>query len=315
MKENIFEQIDSNNKAYWLGFLSADGSIKNNELSIGLANKDREHLIKFLKFIDSKNSIIDTMSHCTNNNKYYPSSHINIYSIKLINDLKKYNIVSNKSYQNINFLSNIPKEYFDPFIIGYFDGDGWFTFTEKSHGFGFCGNEKTIIAIRDYLFSLYDWNLSILNYSKSKITYYIQGQSFKRIQDFINLYLSYSEDCDLLERKKNIAINLKTLISQTEIKERKKISFKICPYCGKEYLPSYSEQKYCSYECSAKGQQKVKRPTRKELKFLIRNTSFLEIGRIYGVSDNAIRKWCDRYNLPRKATDIKKISNEEWKNI
>lgn len=56
-------------------------------------------------------------------------------------------------------------------------------------------------------------------------------------------------------------------------------------------------------------------PTRDELKALIRNKSFVKIGEDYGRTDNAIRKWCDFYSLPRKKTDIKKISDEDWKII
>ena len=55
--------------------------------------------------------------------------------------------------------------------------------------------------------------------------------------------------------------------------------------------------------------------TRDELKQLIRTTSFLEIGRIFNKTDNAIRKWCDKFNLPRRKKDIEKYSDEEWKNI
>lgn len=55
--------------------------------------------------------------------------------------------------------------------------------------------------------------------------------------------------------------------------------------------------------------------TKEELKKLIRTTSFLEIGRKYNVSDNAIRKWCDKFNLPRKKSDIQKFSDEEWSKI
>ena len=33
---------------------------------------------------------------------------------------------------------------------------------------------------------------------------------------------------------------------------------------------------------------------------------------MYGVSDNAIRKWCDSENLPRKSKEIKSYSDEEW---
>ena len=55
--------------------------------------------------------------------------------------------------------------------------------------------------------------------------------------------------------------------------------------------------------------------SREELKILIRTTPFTEIGKQFGVSDNAIRKWCDKYNLPRKSSEIKKISDDEWNNI
>ena len=316
MKEDIFEQIDSNNKAYWLGFLAADGSIKGSELSIGLASKDREHLVKFLKFINSDNSIIDTMSHCTNNDKYYPSSHINLHSTKLVEDLKKYGIVSNKSYQSINFLENVPKEYLASFVIGYFDGDGWFVCTEKNHGFGFCGNKETITAIRDFLLEIVEFNLSISQYNKSKRTFYFQSSSKIRLKIFVDFYLSFENDCDLLERKKNTANTLKFLLDGVElIKVPKKPPLKICECCGIEYYPSYKDQKYCSYACSSKSQQRVERPSREELKLMIRTTPFLQLSKKYGVSDNAIRKWCDRYNLPRKVSDIKKLTDEEWNKV
>lgn len=61
--------------------------------------------------------------------------------------------------------------------------------------------------------------------------------------------------------------------------------------------------------------RKVERPNRKELKKLIRTKSFLEIGRMFNVSDNAIRKWCDAEKLPRKKTEIKQYTDEEWEKI
>lgn len=62
-------------------------------------------------------------------------------------------------------------------------------------------------------------------------------------------------------------------------------------------------------------QRQVERCSREELKALIRTTSFVQIGNNFGVSDNAIRKWCDYYKLPRRKKDIKVYSNEEWENI
>ena len=52
-----------------------------------------------------------------------------------------------------------------------------------------------------------------------------------------------------------------------------------------------------------------------EFKNLIRNNSFVSVGKMFGVSDAAIRKWCDSYKLPRKVSDIKKISDKDWENI
>lgn len=57
------------------------------------------------------------------------------------------------------------------------------------------------------------------------------------------------------------------------------------------------------------------RPDREQLKQLIRNQPFTFIGKIYGVKDNTIRKWCDKYNLPRTKTQINQYTDEQWKEV
>lgn len=57
------------------------------------------------------------------------------------------------------------------------------------------------------------------------------------------------------------------------------------------------------------------KPSREVLKEQIRTIPFVQIGKMYNVTDNAVRKWCKLYNLPSRVTDIKKISDEEWINI
>ena len=54
---------------------------------------------------------------------------------------------------------------------------------------------------------------------------------------------------------------------------------------------------------------------RGELKDMIRTKPFTSIAKDFGVSDNAIRKWCDKYNLPRTKKEINKYTDEEWNNI
>lgn len=85
---------------------------------------------------------------------------------------------------------------------------------------------------------------------------------------------------------------------------------KICPQCGGK---KYKTSNLCQ-ECSKKSQQ-IGKPTRAELKELIRNKTFTEIGKMYGVSDNAVKKWCITRNLPSRKKDIKAYTDEEWDKI
>lgn len=55
-----------------------------------------------------------------------------------------------------------------------------------------------------------------------------------------------------------------------------------------------------------------RKPDRETLKSLIRQKSFRQIGKDFGVSDNAIRKWCVSYNLPSLVSVIKSIPQDEW---
>ena len=86
----------------------------------------------------------------------------------------------------------------------------------------------------------------------------------------------------------------------------------LCVECGLNIV--YEKDKRCR-QCIDKQNRVVERPTREELKKLIRTKSFLQIGKQFGVTDNAVRRWCDSYDLPRKKSDIKNISDSDWVKI
>ena len=91
----------------------------------------------------------------------------------------------------------------------------------------------------------------------------------------------------------------------------KNVSKNYCIDCGCEI--AHTSERCVS--CSNKLKRVIERPTREELKKMLRTKTFVQIGKDYGVSDNAVRKWCDKGRLPRKMSEIKKFSEEEWKNI
>jgi hypothetical protein len=120
-----FSVIDSPEKAYWLGFLFADGYIRKFQLSLCLSSKDKSHLIKFKNLIESDSEIKDSFikKKYKGEDKTYFSSTLNIYSINIYNDLLQYGLHRNKSL-TLRPPVNLPEHYFRDFIRGYFDGDG-----------------------------------------------------------------------------------------------------------------------------------------------------------------------------------------------
>lgn len=57
--------------------------------------------------------------------------------------------------------------------------------------------------------------------------------------------------------------------------------------------------------CHQKSLQKVERPSKNQLYNEVKLLGFSAVGRKYGVTDNAIRKWCKAYGLPTRASEYK----------
>ena len=81
---------------------------------------------------------------------------------------------------------------------------------------------------------------------------------------------------------------------------------KICPSCGKEFKPSDRKQKYCSPECYHN-----KNDNRPDIISLLKTfkeyNSFVKVGKHFGVTDNAVRKWCKLYKLPIHSKELHKV--------
>ena len=115
---------------------------------------------------------------------------------------------------------------------------------------------------------------------------------------------------ELINKKVYLEDIAQSLIKERNSKLEKKHYY--CQQCGKEINRG---SKLCS-DCAQKEKRIVKnRPSREELKNLIRHNPFTKIGDQYGVSDNAIRKWCKVENLPFRVKEIKQYTDKEWELI
>lgn len=128
--------------------------------------------------------------------------------------------------------------------------------------------------------------------------------NYNRAEDYeIEKRISYSED--LLKSKEEYKNRI--------LQMKKEVEHLYCKECGKE-ITSHSDSGLCN-NCWAKAQRKVERPSRKELKEMIRNKPFVRIAEEFGVSDKAIVKWCVAEGLPSKKKDINNYSDEEWSKV
>lgn len=93
-----------------------------------------------------------------------------------------------------------------------------------------------------------------------------------------------------------------------------------CARCGEMFRAKYRQQRFCSRHCGTRREhgparsdrgvpcpetRKVERPPYEQLLAEIKATSYLAVGRKYGVSDNAVRKWVRFYQrqIEREALD------------
>jgi hypothetical protein len=94
-----------------------------------------------------------------------------------------------------------------------------------------------------------------------------------------------------------------TLDTHCGRKNRRKVVDRACGYCGERFTPKYAKQRFCSRPCGVRHNAptlyRVARPPYHQLMAEIAATSYSAVGRKYGVSDNAIRKWVRAYERER----------------
>lgn len=213
-KGNIhyFDTIDSYAKAYIVGFIAADGALVRTRttttLTITLKYEDKA----VLEFIKSEIGNEHKLQEIIRPSSFDSSK--NIHHIRYtISDrhitaaLNKLGITPNKSLSIGNIIENIPYEYRDAFIIGYFDGDGSITVRDGKYP-----NNKGILC-KDY--SLYvqirgtkEFLLGICNHLRIDTSHIHQNDSIPHLsfaskKDTYRFFQCYSNLPFYYERKYN----------------------------------------------------------------------------------------------------------------
>lgn len=202
LKEDYFTIIDSQEKAYWLGWIISDGSItyqpEKSKFQLELTIKKEDE--KILHLLETDLGVKDKVY--LSQEKY---SRFSLGSKKIVTDLINLGITQNKT-----FTVSVPsfdEKYNSSFLRGLFDGDGGFTSYICSNGqkqmeLSFCGNENIISWVSQTLLK------EIPQLTKNSIT---KESSIKRIRwsskkdiKLIRDYLYKNHNNHFLSRKYNL---------------------------------------------------------------------------------------------------------------
>lgn len=203
--ENYFEKIDTEDKAYFLGFIAADGCIINSSekyrymVCLKLHKKDKHILESFIKSIDSKQNIW-----CS---KKRDMCEIRFSSKKLINDLANLEILEKKTF-TIKY-PEIDIKFEKDFLRGYFDGDGCIRINvDKRDGSKrgdlriVSGSMDILNKINERMNNLFDTNINKLYGPKNRKYKFI---GWAGMTDIEKIYHGLYDNANLfLERKKII---------------------------------------------------------------------------------------------------------------
>lgn len=214
INEDYFHVIDTQEKAYWLGFIVADGCIAEtgNSLALAIELKEQDEYLfdNFEKEIGGTNKRYYNRGCCA----------IRYGSLKMCSDLSKYGIVPRKSDKTV--FPTIREDLVRHFIRGVFDGDGTVFLRKdstKKHGvrleFGFAGTESLLLSIKSHL-------MKDISISDNKVLIrqdrHVSQLMFSKMKDIKHFYdYIYSDSKIHLERKKAKFESFLSLYGNTEV--------------------------------------------------------------------------------------------------
>ncbi len=242
---SFFEQIKTEMQAYWLGFLYADGCVHKNKITIGLAIKDKCHLVRFCQDIGLENP------------KFFKSEktksiRVTLSCKKMAIDLEKIGCVPRKTYL-LEFPNFLPENLLSHFIRGYFDGDGGVSVRKDGRK---CS--VTIVGREDFLKKLKEKiNVGHIYKTSSDKVKCISICSKKQIDEFYNFI--YKNANVFLDRKKKKI----EFFQKSQLPNKIKTSSQVGVYFKKERFKwvafGYKNNKYINLGSFSTEEEAIKK--------------------------------------------------------
>ena len=204
--ESFFDIIDTKEKAYWLGFMFADGYIVDesehygqDKFGISLAEQDKKTLEDFAKAIQSNNPIC---VYSRKDNIGQPLCRILLTSQKTVDDLIKHGCVKQKSLI-LQPPIDVPQNLTRHFIRGFFDGDGSISKTlkqNKSQEYWYSINITSTYEMIEWIYAFLEMG-SIIKEKRRDKTYYYSLGGHQQVKKFFHIL--YDNATIYMERKYN----------------------------------------------------------------------------------------------------------------
>lgn len=200
--EDFFEVIDNEEKAYWLGFMYADGWVMDHsqrygqdQFGISLKIDDEQHIRKFLTSIKATNPITYDYS----SGRKHALAKVVLTSQKTVNDLIKHGCFKKKTFL-LQPPTTIPDDLIPHFIRGFFDGDGSIVkasgkYYEKYHKYHFQVSFSCMETIAYWLQHFFGFGSVVKDQrSKQSFSYTLGGRNcilkfYHTLYDNATIYL------------------------------------------------------------------------------------------------------------------------------
>nr|DAU18228.1 MAG TPA: DNA-directed RNA polymerase subunit A'' [Bacteriophage sp.] len=198
LNEHYFDIVDTEEKAYIIGLLMADGNITHNRLSLSLVESDRHILDRINSLLDS-NKPLYFINYSQKNQNWKDQYCLSIYSKYMCNILKSLGINENKSLI-LEYPKWLSDNLFKHFIRGFIDGDGCILKTrngiEITSTYNFC------VSVKEKIYELLNIEAGIHKDKRRSNSYNLYIKNYIGTKTFLD-YI-YKDATIYLNRKYSI---------------------------------------------------------------------------------------------------------------